>query len=116
MVGHVIKNSAHRVLIVFVTASSRREAERIGRAVVTEKLAACVNIIPAVNSIFRWQAKVRKSREALLVLKTTRERYKSLEKAILSQHSYEVPEILAIAVAAGLNQYIGWVREETTGN
>jgi periplasmic divalent cation tolerance protein len=104
------------VLLVFVTAPSRREAEKIGRTVVEEKLAACVNIIPAVSSIFRWQGKVQKNREALLLLKTTGERYRSLEKAIRSKHSYQVPEILAVRVQSGFKQYIEWISKETTTN
>lgn len=111
-----MSKSPGHVLLVFVAASSRREAEKIGRAVVDEKLAACVTIIPAASSIFRWQGKVQKNREALLLLKTTGERYSSLEKAIRSRHSYQVPEILAVRIENGFNQYIEWVGKETTTN
>ena len=109
-----MKKSAGKVLIVLVMASSRKEAERIGQAVVKEKLAACVNILSAVTSIFRWQGKVQRSREALLILKTTERRYPALERLIRSMHSYEVPEIIAVKVEKGLSQYTAWVEQETT--
>lgn len=100
--------------MVFVTAPTQREAEKIGKAVVKENLAACVNIIPTVTSIFRWQGALQKSREALLVLKTTKPQYKALEKLLRSKHSYEVPEVLAVTVEIGFKQYMDWVARETT--
>src|SRR5215510_1347209 len=109
-----MKKSAGKVLIVLVMASGRKEAERIGQAVVKEKLAACVNILSAVTSIFRWQGKVQRSREALLILKTTEGRYLALERLIRSMHSYEVPEIIALRIEKGLRQYTAWVEQETT--
>lgn len=102
------------LLMVFVTAPNRREAEKIGKAVISENLAACVNIIPTVRSIFRWQGSLQKSREALLILKTTKLQYKALEKSLRSKHSYEVPEVLAVTVETGFKQYMDWVVRETT--
>jgi len=109
-----MKKSAGKVLIVLVMASSRKEAIRIAQAVVKEKLAACVNILSAVTSIFRWKGKVQRSREALLILKTTEHRYPNLERSIRSLHSYEVPEIVALRLDKGLSQYTAWVEQETT--
>lgn len=109
-----MSKSRGNVLMVFVTAPTRREAEKIGKAVVRENLAACVNIIPTVTSIFRWQGALQKSREALLVLKTTKPQYKALEKSLRSKHSYEVPEVLAVTVETGFKQYMDWVARETT--
>jgi periplasmic divalent cation tolerance protein len=114
MVGGFMAKSADKLLIVLVTVSSRREAEKIGQALVKEKLSACVNIVPAVTSIFRWQGKIQKSRERLLIVKTTEHRYAALERLIRSMHSYEVPEIIAVKVDRGLNQYIAWVEQATT--
>ncbi len=116
MVGHLMRKSAGKVLIVLVTASSRREAAKIGRAVVKKKVAACVNIIPSLISIFRWQGKVQSSSEVLLVVKTSGRRYAALERLIRSMHSYELPEIIALNVERGLSQYIAWVEQETTSN
>ena len=109
-----MKKSAGKVLIVLVMVSSRKEAIRIAQAVVKEKLAACVNILSGVTSIFRWKGKVERSREALLILKTTEHRYPGLERLIRSLHSYEVPEIVALRIDKGLSQYTAWVEQETT--
>jgi periplasmic divalent cation tolerance protein len=102
--------------LVFVTASDLKEARSIAQVVVKTKRAACVNIVPFVTSFFRWKGKVQKSREALLIMKTTRAQYSGLEKAVCAIHSYEVPEIVSIQIERGLPQYMGWVRHETTSN
>ena len=80
---------------------------------VNAKLAACANIIPGVQSIYRWKGKVVKAQEVLLILKSTKPRYPALEKAIKAMHAYEIPEIIALPVKEGLDKYIGWVRSET---
>lgn len=116
MVGHLMNKSVVKVLVVLVTASSREEAAKIGQTVVKEKLAACVSIVPAVTSIFRWQGKIQRSREVLLLVKTTEHRYAALVQLIRSMHSYKVPEIIALKVKKGLSQYIAWVEQETTRN
>jgi periplasmic divalent cation tolerance protein len=97
-----------------VTTANRREAIRIAKAVVEKRLAACGNVIPAVTSIFRWEGRVQKSREALLIMKTTLRRYPALERLIRSMHSYQVPEIIGLTVGKGLHPYLEWVQEETT--
>jgi periplasmic divalent cation tolerance protein len=109
-----MRKSSSQIVLVLVTTSSRKDAMTIAQALVREKQAACVNILPSVTSIFRWQGKVQRSREALLLIKTTGRRYAALEKAIRSLHSYEVPEIISIRIDRGLPQYIEWVERETT--
>ena len=109
-----MRKSTTQVVLVLVTTSSRKEAMTIAEALVKEKQAACVNILPSVTSIFRWQKKVQRNREKLMLIKTTRRRYPALEKAIRSLHSYEVPEIISIRIDRGLPQYIDWVERETT--
>jgi periplasmic divalent cation tolerance protein len=116
MVGHFMNKSERNVLIVLVTASSPKEAAKIGQAVVKKKVAACVNIVSDVTSIFRWQGKVQRSREALLLVKTTEARYAAVERLIRSLHSYEVPEIIALKISKGLGRYTAWVERETTRN
>jgi periplasmic divalent cation tolerance protein len=108
-----MKESPRSVVLVLVTTSSRREAVKIAQAVVRKKLAACGNVVPLVTSIFRWKGKIEKSREALLIMKTSGRRYAALEKAVRSMHSYEVPEIIALAVKQGLHPYLEWVVNET---
>ena len=80
---------------------------------VNAKLAACANITSGVQSIYRWKGKVVKGEEVLLILKSTKPRYRALEKAIKAIHTYETPEIIALPVKEGLDQYIGWVQSET---
>jgi len=97
------------VLMVFVTCGGREEAERIAAAVVTEKLAACVNVVPAVRSCYVWEGKVTWAEEVLLVVKTTRGRYGELERRVMERHSYEVPESVGVGVERGLEKYLEWV-------
>lgn len=95
--------------IVLTTAGSEEEAGKIARHLVEHKLAACVNIVPQVESIYRWQDKVETAREWLLLIKTTAEGFVAVRDAILELHSYEVPECVAIAVEDGSAEYLEWV-------
>jgi periplasmic divalent cation tolerance protein len=106
-------SSRRRVLLVLVTTSNRREALRIADAVVKKKLGACGNVVMPVTSIFRWKGHVQKSREALLIMKTSARRYPALETLVRSMHSYEVPEIIALSIEKGLAPYLAWVCRET---
>lgn len=108
--------SAPQALLVFVTISSAEAGRALARDLVTSRLAACVNVIPGITSIYSWQDKVEESAEALLVLKTTPDRYGELEAAIRAGHSYELPEILAVPVVAGLEPYLAWLRASVEGS
>ena len=108
-----MKNVSTKVLIVLVTTASQKEAVRIGEKMVNDRLAACANVIPGIKSIYRWNGKIVKSGETLLMLKSTESRYQALEKAIKTMHSYETPEIMALEIKTGLDQYMRWVRDET---
>jgi periplasmic divalent cation tolerance protein len=104
-------------VMVFVTCKSSAEARRIGRAVVASRLAACANVLPGkIESIYRWRGRVERARETLLLLKTTRRRWPKLRDAIRRAHSYEVPEIVALPIVAGLDAYLGWIGESVGGN
>src|SRR5450755_3420608 len=93
--------------IVLVTVRTLSEGRRIARSVVKKKLAACVNILLSpVDSIYRWQDKVEVTHEYFLVVKTTAQRYAELEKEIVKVHSYDVPEIVALPISAGLPEYL----------
>ena len=96
--------------IVFVTTKNRKEAEKIAGALLKEKLIACANIIDGVSSLFWWQGKIDRAREALLILKTRESVFKKLETRIKSLHSYKVPEIIAVHVASGSKEYLAWVK------
>ena len=106
---------APRVHLVFVTCPTRAAARRLAAALVTRRLAACVNILPGVESIFWWEGKMSRSREALLLLKTTKARLGTLTRAILTLHPYEVPEVIAVPVTAGHGAYLRWVASSVSG-
>jgi periplasmic divalent cation tolerance protein len=108
----MIRNGG-RYRIVLVTCGSASEAKRIGRAVVEKKLAACANILPGVESIYRWKRKVERAREALIVIKTTATRLRDLEREVKRLHSYDVPEFIVLRVAAGSQDYLAWVDSST---
>ena len=103
--------SAEGTLVVLTTVASVEEGKAIARALVEERLAACVNVVRGVRSFFFWEGRLQEDDEALLLVKTRRERYGELEARIRSLHSYSVPEILALAVEAGSPAYVEWVRE-----
>jgi periplasmic divalent cation tolerance protein len=98
-------------LIVFSTVGSSSDAERIARALVERRLAACVNVVPEVVSIYRWQGAVERTDERLLLIKTSAERFPALRDAIVELHPYEVPEVMAVVVPAGHTPYLAWLEE-----
>lgn len=100
-------------MVVLVTTSTQEEAEKIGRMLVEAKLAACANVVSGVRSIFRWDNNITVEQECLMIIKTTRKRFAELESVVRQQHSYSVPEIVALPVVAGSESYLNWVRGET---
>jgi periplasmic divalent cation tolerance protein len=106
--------SAMQYRIVLVTCGSIAEARRIGRNLVEKKLAACANIVPRVESIYRWKGKVERAREALVVIKTTGKRLRELEREVKRAHSYDVPEFIVLPIIAGSQTYLAWLQESTT--
>ena len=106
--------SASRILVVLVTCPSVAVGRRISRVLVQKRLAACVNLVPRIESRYRWRGKVERSAETLLVIKTAAGRFAALRRAILSLHPYECPEIIALPVFAGHAPYLGWVRESVS--
>jgi periplasmic divalent cation tolerance protein len=99
-------------LVVLVTCGSVAEARRMARKLVEGRRAACVNVVKApVESVYRWKRKVETAREFLLVIKTRKKEFAALRRAIVELHSYDVPEILALPVAAGSPSYLKWIDE-----
>jgi|SRR5579862_912771 len=97
-------------IVVIVTCGSIKEAQQIGRALVERKLAACANILQApVRSIYRWKGKVDVAAEFLLILKSSRSRFRAIDSAIRNMHGYDVPEIIALPIAAGSRNYLDWI-------
>jgi periplasmic divalent cation tolerance protein len=101
-------------IVVLSTCASPEEAERIARALVGARLAACVNIVPGVRSIYRWKGAVEDAGEWLLLIKTRRDLAGPLGAELARLHSYEVPECIALPVVAGLDAYLGWIGAETS--
>jgi periplasmic divalent cation tolerance protein len=101
--------------VVLVTAPSAEVGLELGRALVDEHLAACVNVLPGVTSIYRWEGKREEAAEALLLIKTGQDRYAALERRVLELHPYSVPEVLALPVQAGAPAYVRWVQESVSG-
>jgi len=100
-------------MIVYCVAGGEEEAARIARALVEEKLAACVNRFPC-RSIFRWEGKVEEAEEVVLICKTRKDNYEALERRVKELHSYEVPTIVAFPLTRGEKKYLSWVKEETS--
>ncbi|MBI3653255.1 MAG: divalent-cation tolerance protein CutA [Acidobacteria bacterium] len=96
--------------LTFVTTPNQEEASRIAEALVNERLAACVNILPAIESVYRWEGQVTRDREVLLIIKTTAHRFAELEQRIKALHSYTTPEIIAINIERGSKEYLEWLQ------
>ena len=103
-----------QILIVMTNLPNEQAAAALASALVEARLAACVNLLPAVQSVYRWQGKVERATEVSLLIKTTQVHYAALEAAIRAAHPYELPEVLALPVTAGLPSYLQWVITETT--
>jgi periplasmic divalent cation tolerance protein len=98
-------------LLVLSTFPDAERARAVANAVVSERLAACANLVPQVESIYRWQGKVETSQEVLVIFKTTHGRYQQLEERLRALHPYEVPEIISVQILGGSFAYLNWVVE-----
>lgn len=104
--------SRTRACVVMTTVPNKEEAEKVARAVLEARLAACVQI-QDITSYYWWQDKINRDGEQLLYLKTTPEKYDALEALLVANHSYDTPEILQLPVAAGFEKYLSWIDKET---
>ncbi len=98
---------------VYITAESPEQAERIGRALVEERLAACANILPGMRSIYRWKGSIETAGETVLIAKTRTALTEALAKRVKELHSYEVPCVVVLPVSDGLPEFLRWIDEET---
>lgn len=98
-------------IVVFMTAANREEAGRLAEMLVREKLAACVQILPEMESVYRWQGQIEMQKEILLIAKTKLSEFAKLEREVRKIHSYETPEIVACPISAGSAPYLKWLSE-----
>ncbi len=101
-------------VVVFVTSSSKEEAEKIAKELVQRRLVACANIVDNIHSIFYWEGKVDEAKEALLIIKTRLDKLNEVIECVKSLHSYQVPEIIALPIIYGYGPYLKWI-DETIG-
>jgi periplasmic divalent cation tolerance protein len=97
-------------IAVFITAANKEEARRLAERLVETRLAACIQILPEMQSVYRWQGKLERQPEILLIAKTTSERFEELDREVRSLHSYETPEIVAVPITNGSESYLDWLR------
>lgn len=102
----------NKFIVVYVTVGSSDEGDRLAQVLVEERLAACVNRIRPVHSIYRWQGQVERSEEELLIVKTKRDLFDRLRQRVQALHSYSVPEIIALPILEGSEDYLKWLEEQ----
>lgn len=102
-----------QLILVMTNVSETSTAHKIARQLIEQRLAACVNCLPAVQSLYRWQGEIEESTEITLLIKTTRISYAEVEATIKMLHPYQLPEIIAVPIVDGLPQYLGWIEQET---
>jgi periplasmic divalent cation tolerance protein len=109
----MVKEGNHQLIGVLVTCQNISEAEKIAFSLIEKKLAACVNYIPGLSSIYRWKGKIEKTKEVLLIIKTQEKSLGELIKVVKKLHSYEVPEVISFRITGGNPEYLKWVIQET---
>ena len=100
-------------VVALSTVGTAEDAERIARTLVERGLAACVNVVPGLVSIYRWKGEVQRDGELLLVIKTRADRFEAMREALVAMHPYEVPELIALPIGAGHAPYLAWLDESS---
>ena len=103
------QNKMH--IIILITTKDKKEAEKISKLLIKNRLAACVNIVNGVKSLFWWQGKVDQAKEALLIVKSRKEKFVKIAKLVKANHSYDLPEIIAIPIVSGFKPYLNWIND-----
>ena len=107
-------DQASTIRVVFITLP-RDEANRLGRELVERRLAACINMVPKIESYFWWDDAVEHDEEAMIIAKTTEEKFDALMEYVADHHPYDLPEVIGFPLSEGLPEYLAWVRKETEG-
>lgn len=110
---HSKKIHMHNALIVLTTHPDAEQAKTLARGLLEERLAACINILPKMTSLYVWKNSIETGQENLLIIKTVPQKYTKLESYIKNQHPYELPEIIAVPIETGLADYLTWIQENT---
>ena len=105
-----MSSAADEAIVVLLTAANGEEAARLADLLIGAHLAACVQILPEMESVYRWEGKIERQAEILLLAKTTRSKFEDLEREVRALHSYETPEIIALPIVAGSAPYLEWLR------
>ena len=103
----------HETIIVLTTFPDAEEAEKFAAELVTHRLAACINVLPKMTSIYQWQGQLESGEEHQLVIKTSRRHFAAIEQRLKNSHPYKLPELLAIPVVTGSDEYLTWIHEST---
>ncbi len=98
-------------IVILCTCPDHKSAEKLARGLVEGRLAACINLVPGLTSIYPWRGKIERDSEVLMVIKSRRDRYRDIEQFILKNHPYEIPELVALPVVSGSEGYLHWVDE-----
>lgn len=114
LLTHLPHPFMEQVLLVMTNLPDLPAAQAMARALVGARLAACVNILPGVQSVYHWQGEVEEAAEVTLLVKTTQRQFDALQHAIVAAHPYELPEVIAMPVTAGHAPYLHWIKAETT--
>lgn len=105
----IMSTKPEQAIVVFMTAATKDEASRLAEMLVSKSLAACVQIMPEMESVYRWQGKIERQPEVLLIAKTMSSKFAELEREVVALHSYDTPEIVAMPLAAGSRPYLEWL-------
>ena len=104
----------HEPIVVFITAPTKEEARGLADFMVERGLAACVQLLPEIESVYRWQSNLEHQKETLIIVKTTSSQFEELEREVRKMHSYDTPEIVAFPITAGSPAYLQWLGENVT--
>jgi periplasmic divalent cation tolerance protein len=107
----IMASESSEAIVVFMTAASREEAELLAQSLVSKRLAACVQILPEMHSVYWWQGQIENAREIPVLAKTVQANFAELEREVRSLHSYETPEIIALPITEGSSGYLEWLKE-----
>jgi periplasmic divalent cation tolerance protein len=106
----------NQAIVVFITTANSEEAAQLADMLIARRLAACVQILPEVESVYRWQGKIERQREVLVIAKSVKAKFEELERELRAIHSYDTPEIVAVPLTAGSGPYLEWLYSSVSGD